>query len=141
MQKELPLSRLKAWGWNRRRFTLAHVYDLCETENILLIERPYEVLGRYDEVAGQARIRLTTRGSELERLHIACHELGHWALHTPGHYGLHSKTETEADIIADCALMPRALLGTLTQADWMTQYGYPHWLVERRLEWWRMFRM
>lgn len=117
MQKLLPLSRLKAWGWNRRRFTLNHFYEICEAENILLIERPYQIWGRYDVVSGRPRIRLSTRPTELERLHVACHEMGHWALHTPGHYGLHAKTETEADIIADCALMPAALFRKYSVAD------------------------
>lgn len=140
MQKTLPLSRLKTWGWNRHRFTLNHFYQICEAENILLIERPYAAWGRYDEIGGRARIRLSTRPPSLERLHVACHELGHWALHTPGHYGLHSKTEMEADLIADCALMPLALFRHCSVADW-AECGYPHWLVMRRWGWWDMFRL
>jgi Zn-dependent peptidase ImmA (M78 family) len=134
MKQDIPLSRLKNYGWNQRILTLEDFYDFCEVEGVLLIERPYRRVGRYDEQRGRPRIKLDTQSPALVRLHAAWHEAGHYAFHQPGYYGNRAKTELEADIIADCALIPRPLLRRAPIAQIMEECGYPRWLIERRIE-------
>jgi Zn-dependent peptidase ImmA (M78 family) len=141
MIKAIPQT-LRQIGWNRRPLSLDDFYEACERARITVIEDAIDDFGYYFELHGQRAIALDKRLAPLDRAHVAFHEFAHAAWHAPGHYVDSHIVDAQADIIAHCALLPRPWLYRFTVNELMaTPHDYPRWLIERRIETFRNFRL
>jgi Zn-dependent peptidase ImmA (M78 family) len=128
--------------WNKRVFS-ALDFDLqCEAEGIRVFDCAMPLPGAsvvYDDTP-VIMLNCNLRGPG--RLHVAWHEYGHQKLHAPGiqfFLNNHSRIETEANIVAACALIPCSLLSSMPLWEIARDYGYSPELMRFRLKVWRIW--
>lgn len=134
------LERLKRFGWNRRILDLDDFYRLCKRERIATRTLDFRLVkGSYMMFDGAPVIFLKASLRESKLTEVAWHEVGHYVYHAPGIqcYGRHRKTETQADYVAACALIPKPLLLSRTTDELIDIFGYPLKLIRTRQEIWR----
>ena len=123
--------------WNVRVLTEDDFYQYCDEARVIVRETQLEKRGLYMPIDGVPHIFLNDTLRGVERLYISFHELAHHWLHPPGIQMFHAFrhiTETEADIVAACALIPATVLTHYWPTEIAEIYGYPHRLVTLRCE-------
>ena len=114
----LSLHKLKKYGFNSRALTEKDFYQICERENITVLEEDV-FTSFYMTVHGKHFIVLKKRLRGLKKLFVMFHEISHHFLHggkdaaNAFYFGLlQSKQEIEADAMATIALVPRYMLNS-----------------------------
>jgi Zn-dependent peptidase ImmA (M78 family) len=128
-------------GWNERGFDDAKFFRLCEAFDVNVIEGHLETTGFYYRLLGRDFIVVNSKLAGVEKLFVLLHELGHFLLHVPRsgpaasffEIGRSTRKEREADIFALCALLPKSTVDR-RGLDGLIHDGYPHEIVERRLQ-------
>jgi Zn-dependent peptidase ImmA (M78 family) len=123
--------------WNVRVFTEDDFYWHCDRAGIIVREVSLEQPGLYICRDGPPQIFLDDELRGAERLFVGFHELAHHWLHPPWiqlFRGLEESVETEADVVAACALIPKTILTHYWPSEIAELYGYPPSLVEYRRE-------
>lgn len=131
------LDRLaRIYGWNERVFGEEDFDRICEAEGVFVLEFDVDSYGTYSLVNGSPTIIINPRVLPRSRLWVYAHEVGHSLLHYGSPcaftYGGLSKAERQADLVAACALIPRALLEHSTPWEIHDDYRYPIELCELR---------
>ncbi len=110
------LSKLAQRGWNCRPLTLDDFDIWCDQEGVRVITLPMPARGLYLVRHGYPLIVLNESLRGPDRLFVAWHEFAHHLLHTPEScyfgFGLEEKAQYQANLIAACALIPRASLAS-----------------------------
>src|SRR6476620_11565914 len=127
-------------GWNERPLTAEDFHRLCRRFRINVVEMPISVRGFYYRVKGRDHIAVDSRLSEVEKLAVMFHELGHFLFHAPEtgatasfhHVAGLTREECEADTFALCALLPRPTLAERSP-DELIDEGYPPAIIRARL--------
>lgn len=123
--------------WNVRVLTQDDFDYYCDRAGIAVGEVSLEQPGLYICRNGHPQIFISNELRGAGRLFVCFHELAHHWLHPPGvrmFFGLNQQIETEADIVAACALIPKTVLTHYWPSEIADLYGYPHELVTRRCE-------
>lgn len=124
--------------WNTRFLTEADFYRYCDEGNIVLHEdRRLAQPGLYLVYDNKAHIFIDERLRGFVRLLVGFHELAHFWMHPVGvklFQGVETNAETEADVVATCALIPRPIIEHVSPDRICGLYGYPRSLVELRLK-------
>lgn len=123
--------------WNIKVLTEDDFYQYCDEAGVVVNEAPLELPGLYICGDGQPEIFLDNELRGVERLFIAYHELAHHWLHPPGiqmFHGWGEQSETEADIVAICCLIPKTVLTHYLPSEIIELHGYTHDLVKFRRE-------
>jgi Zn-dependent peptidase ImmA (M78 family) len=115
---KFSLNKLSDCGFNRKFLTEKDFYDICEKENITVLEIDVST-SFFMTVEGKSFIVLKSRLKGLPRVFTMFHELAHYFLHGANrgtnafYFGmLQSKAEFEADALATIALVPRFALNS-----------------------------
>lgn len=127
-------------GWNERSLTDADFYRLCKRFNVQVVEAPLHTRGFYFRLMGRDIIAVDCKLSGAARLVVLFHELGHFLFHIPEsgpaanfhNVGRCTRQETEADIFALCALIPKTLLEARSIPDLVYDDFPAEMLAERR---------
>lgn len=135
------IDRLKI-GWNERPLTEADLYRICRRFRISVTEMPLKTDGFYYRVLGRDFIAVNSRLAGPMKLQVLFHELGHFLFHTPESgatanfhgVGGSARIEREADIFALCALIPRPMVVSRTQAELIEDDGFPAEMVRQRFD-------
>ena len=127
-------------GWNQRRLTEADFYALCRRHKITVQEMPLRVGGFYYCLMGGHYIAVDSKLAPDKKLFVMFHEFAHFLMHAPDRgvtanfHGIGRKTrkESEADLFAAVALIPRTWLETRTAFEIATEEGIdPETVAER----------
>ena len=127
-------------GWNQRRLTEADFYVLCRRHKITIQEMPLRVGGFYYCLMGGHYIAIDSKLAPDKKLFVMFHEFAHFLMHAPdsgvtaNFHGVGRKTrkESEADLFAAVALIPRTWLETRTPHEIATEEGIdPETVAER----------
>jgi Zn-dependent peptidase ImmA (M78 family) len=127
-------------GWNERPLTEAVFYKLCRRHKIVVQEMPLEVSGFYYSMMGGHYIALDSRLPPGKKLFVMFHEFAHYLMHAPDRgatasfHGIGRKTrkESEADLFAAIALIPRSWLQDRTAFEIASEEGIePETVAER----------
>jgi Zn-dependent peptidase ImmA (M78 family) len=129
-------------GWNQRRLTEADFYALCRRHKITVQEMPLEVGGFYYSVMGGHYIAIDSKLAPDKKLFVMFHEFAHFLMHAPdggvtaNFHGVGRKTrkESEADLFAAVALIPRIWLETRTPDEIATEEGIDTETVNERFQ-------
>lgn len=115
---KFSLKKISHYGFNLRPLTEKDFYEICELENITVLEEDV-FTSFYMSVNGRNFIVLKKRLKGLRKIFSMFHELAHHFLHggkeatNAFYFGmLESKQEIEADAIATIALVPRFMLAS-----------------------------
>lgn len=130
--------------WNVRVLTEDDFWLLSAAAGIVVHEVPIERLGVHFKRRHQHLIFINDRLRGVERRFVLWHELAHCYLHPPGiqfFHGFDSLVETEADVFAVCALIPRPALLHYWPSELADLYGYPPDLIEFRQSVWDRWRL
>ncbi|QYO65524.1 ImmA/IrrE family metallo-endopeptidase [Leptolyngbya sp. 7M] len=127
-------------GWNRRPLSEADFYVLCRRHKITVQEMSLRVSGFYYSMLGRHFIAIDSRLPPAKKLFVMFHEFAHFLMHAPDNgvtanfHGIGRKTrkETEADLFAAIALIPRCWLETRTAYEIVTEEGIDPELVDER---------
>ncbi|MGE0128061.1 MAG: ImmA/IrrE family metallo-endopeptidase [Blastocatellales bacterium] len=123
-------------GWNLDMFTMESFRRQCVEAGITVHEIPLESqLGAYIPGAGFPTIALNDALSELDKVFIGFHELGHYYLHPRTarlFTGMTKLIEVEADIFAACAMIPLPALLRYSPSRIIKRYGDSAEMVEIR---------
>ncbi len=126
--------------WNRRRLTEADFYALCRRHKITVQEMPLRVGGFYYCLMGGHYIAIDSKLAPDKKLFVMFHEFAHFLMHAPdggvtaNFHGVGRKTrkESEADLFAAVALIPRTWLETRTPHEIAAEEGIdPETIAER----------
>lgn len=118
-----------------------HFWDYCDTRKILVREAQLEQPGYSIVIEGQRYIFVHDELRGMDRLFTLYHELAHHWLHPPRiHFfrGWNQTTESEANLVATCALIPRTRIIHWCPSE-IAAEGFPDWLIKLRqevLEYW-----
>lgn len=127
-------------GWNQRRLTEADFYALCRRHKITVQEMPLRVGGFYYCLMGGHYIAVDSKLVPDKKLFVMFHEFAHFLMHAPDRgvtanfHGIGRKTrkESEADLFAAVALIPRTWLETRTPFEIAIEEGIdPETVAER----------
>ena len=126
--------------WNEKELKESDFYRLCKRHKITVIEMPLRVSGFYYSVLGRHYIAINSRLKQPKKLFVMFHEFAHFLMHAPDHgvtasfHGIGGKTrkETEADVFAACALVPRTVIESRTAQELIEEDGLPASLVAER---------
>ena len=127
-------------GWNERPLTERDFYKLCRRHKIVVQEMPLQVSGFYYSMLGGHYIALDSRLPPGKKLFVMFHEFAHYLMHAPDRgatasfHGVGRKTrkESEADLFAAVALVPRQWLETRTAFEIASEEGIdPDTISER----------
>lgn len=125
-------------GWNKKTIGEAETYRLAKRLKVRIQEMPLRVPGFYMTMRGVSFICVDERLSQLLKLKIKLHELGHHILHTgqPHFYRLDPsmKEECEAEVFALCCLLPRPIVKTKTLTELVDIEGFDPEMVWERWE-------
>lgn len=129
-------------GWNQRSLTDADFHALCRRHKITVQEMPLRVSGFYYSMLGRHFIAVDSRLPSSKKLFVMFHEFAHFLMHAPDNgvtanfHGIGRKTrkETEADLFAAIALIPRCWLETRTAYEISTEEGIDPEIVAERFE-------
>lgn len=130
--------------WNVRVLTLDDFHQYCDEAKITVREAQLEQPGLYMLFDGKPHIFIHEDLRGPERLFVGFHELAHYWLHPLGiqfFRGWERNIETEADVVAACALIPLPTLQHFWPSEIVDLYGYAAELVELRqtiFERWRI---
>lgn len=112
------LEKLKRFGFNEKFLTDKDFYDICEQENITVLEMDV-TNSFYMSVKRKSFIILKKKLKGLQKSFAMFHELSHHFLHGTNegtsafYFGLlNTKDEFEADALATIALVPRFALSS-----------------------------
>lgn len=127
-------------GWNERPLTERDFYKLCRRHKIVVQEMPLQVSGFYYSMMGGHYIALDSRLPPGKKLFVMFHEFAHYLMHAPDRgatasfHGIGRKTrkESEADLFATVALIPKSWLETRTAFEIASEEGIdPETVAER----------
>ncbi|MCC6824576.1 MAG: ImmA/IrrE family metallo-endopeptidase [Acidobacteria bacterium] len=128
-------------GWNEHPLDEDDFYRICERFGVCVDELPMRVGGFYFRIKGHDHIAINSTLPPGEKLFVMFHELGHFLFHAPGFdtmakfhsVGGRSRAESEADLFAACALIPRPRLTSLTPEELIAD-GADQDIIARRIE-------
>lgn len=128
-------------GWNRRSLDEQDFYRLCRRYKITVEEMPLRVSGFYYSVMGRHFIAIDSDLPPGKKLFVMFHEFAHFLLHAPDRgatasfHGIGRKTrkETEADLFAAVALIPREWLETRAPFELASDEGIDPETIAARL--------
>lgn len=135
------ISKLRI-GWNERPLSETDFFKLCKRHKVTVEEIPLRVQGFYYCVMGRHFIAIDSKLPPREKLFVMFHEFAHYLMHAPNmnetasYHGVGKKTrkETEADMFAVVALIPKVWLETRPLAELADDEGIPPELLRDRLE-------
>lgn len=137
-------TRLLPAEWNRRVLTDDDFHRFCVSEGVSAFECPMQIPGAYCIYDGSPVIFINRDQPASQKLFVKFHELAHHWLHYPGvqfFLDTHTKVETEANIVAACALIPVTLLTVKSESEIIDEYGYSSELINIRSEIYRTWRI
>jgi Zn-dependent peptidase ImmA (M78 family) len=128
--------------WNEKELNESDFHHLCKRHKIKVVEMPLRVSGFYYSVLGRHYIAINSRLKHPKKLFVMFHEFAHYLMHAPdlgvtaSFHGVGRKTrkETEADVFAACALIPRAMIENRSAQELVEEDGLPESLVSARME-------
>lgn len=126
--------------WNKKPLSEDDFFRLCSRKKITVVEMPLTTNGFYYCVKGQHFIAVDCRLEPYRKLLVMFHEFAHYLMHAPdtgvtaSFHGIGKKTknESEADLFALCALMPKAWIERGILAETAAEEGIPADLVSER---------
>lgn len=127
-------------GWNERPLTERDFYKLCRSRKIVVQEMPLQVSGFYYSMMGGHYIALDSKLPPGKKLFVMFHEFAHYLMHAPDRgatasfhgIGRRTRKESEADLFAAVALMPRDWLATRGPGEIASEEGIePEAVAER----------
>lgn len=129
-------------GWNEKPLSEADFYRLCKRHKVAVEEIPLRVQGFYYCVMGRHFIAIDSKLPPSKKLFVMFHEFAHYLMHAPNlsetasYHGVGKKTrkESEADMFALVALIPRTWLETRTLSELADDEGIPPEMLRERLE-------
>ena len=130
--------------WNIRVFTDDDFHQFCDAEGVSAFECPMRIPGAYCVYDGSPVIFINRDQPADRKLFVKFHELAHHWLHYPGvqfFLNTHTKVETEANIVAACALIPVTILTVKSESEIISEYGYSRELFNLRSEIYRTWRI
>ena len=122
-------------AWNARALTEDDFWRFCQVAGVTVYFRPMERLGFFTNLNGRPTIYIRDTLSGFDRAFTLWHEMGHFWLHPPGiqfFHGYDSLVETEADVVAACALIPRPMILHYWDSELIDLHGFPTDLTELR---------
>jgi len=123
--------------WNVRVFTEADFWDECRRLRISVREVQLEQPAYSIVRVVNPRIYVHDELRGVEKLYVCLHELGHHLMHRAGiqfFLGCKDRIELEAEVFAVCALIPQTILPPrFAWSEIRDLYGYPDWMMNRRL--------
>jgi Zn-dependent peptidase ImmA (M78 family) len=134
------ISRLRC-QWNKKPLREEDFFRLCSWKKITVVEMPLRTNGFYYCVRGKHFIAVDSRLETPKKLLVMFHEFAHYLMHAPdtgvtaSFHGIGKKTrkETEADIFAICALMPRTWIQSGRLQEIAEEEGIPAELINERI--------
>ena len=143
LTRKIPQLRL---GWHERPLTELDFYRICKRFRIGVTEMPLVTGGFNYRVMGRDFIAIDSRLSGSAKLLVLFHELNHFLLHTPQsgaianfhRVGRRTRQEIEADAFALCAVIPRAVLETMSP-DKLIRDGIDVETVSTRVDLYRRY--
>lgn len=127
--------KLSRRRWNKTIWTEDDFYKFCDEDGITVFEVEINAPGLTVVAWDQIAIFISKKLKNPKRHFVLFHELAHAWLHVPGIQFCKPhkwKTETEANIIAACALIPRSLVSTKSAWELWDEYSYSPVVIELR---------
>jgi Zn-dependent peptidase ImmA (M78 family) len=128
-------------GWNQRSLNEAEFQALCRRHKITVQEMPLRVSGFYYCLMGGHYIAVDSRLTPAKKLFVMFHEFAHFLMHAPDQnatasfhgIGRRTRKESEADLFAAVALIPKPWLESRTPFDIAAEEGIDAETIAERL--------